>query len=228
MPLFRKKKQATDQTNAGDAEASLETNGLAPDQVERLLELLEHEGGNRVVFRRREGKLMDMVKGWVLRKPPYRLTIAEAKVLIQEIAEKHRNRHEQLLKKKRRQDTGIPFMKTLWANAINYPSELTPDDVLEAEQAARHRLEETAKSKGEETATERQAKKIFEALEQMRNEEATLFVRRYAIMQRDFMEKQAAARKQRRLTMPILLPHTGSMMPSWSGCDHCRGSAKNR
>ena len=199
MPLFWKKKQQPTDTDANgrnndaaDDALHFDT-GLGPDVIERLLELLSRESAERVVFRRREGKIMDKVKGWVFRKHPYRLTIDEAKTLIHDIAEKHRERHERLLKKKRRKDAGLEFTKTLWANAVAYPTELTTDDVLEAGEAARHRLEEIPKLDDVETTEERLAKMIFEALKQMKVEEATLFARRYADMQHEFLEQQAAA-----------------------------------
>ena len=196
MGLFKRKpkerKSIVD--SAGDLSNEVEGDvlpaviGIDPDEIERLLELLGRDDANRFVFRRRVGSILDMAKGHVLWMRPYRLTLDEAKKLVREIAERHREREAKLLKKKRRKNPDYQLPKLMTADGIEYPSELSPNDILAACQAARRRLEEDPQRNDMANTEERQAGRILEALEQMKREEATQFARRVASMQRRHIE----------------------------------------
>jgi hypothetical protein len=195
MALFKKKLKArksiidaaSDLKNEVEGEVLPSEIGMAPDEIERLLELLGRDNAERIVFRRRVGSILDVAKGLVFWVRPYRLSIDEAKALIHEIAERHKEREELLLKKRRRKDPDYQLPKYLMPEDIVYPSQLSPDDVLAASQAARQRLEEPPQVETN-TAEERRARRIFEALKQLKNEEATRFARQIATMQRRHIE----------------------------------------
>jgi len=192
MALFKRKpkerKSIVD--SAGDLKNEVEGDalpteiGMDPDEIERLLELIGRDVADRPVFRRKFGSILDVAKGQVLWLRPYRLTLEEAKELIHEIAERHREREAKLLKKKRRKNPDYQLPKLLTPEGIEYPSNLSPDDILAATQAARHRLEEKPPHHDVTDAEERQAGRILEALEQLKREEATRFARQVATMQR--------------------------------------------
>ena len=162
--------------------------GVDPDEIERLLELLGRDNGNRVVFRRRVGSIIDVAKGLVFWLRPYRLTLNEAKELIHKNAERQRVREAKLLKKRRRKNPDFQLPKYITPDEIEYPSKLSPDDVLAAFEAAKRRLEETSRQIHADDIEERRAKQIFVALDQMKKEEATRFARRVAMMQRHHIE----------------------------------------
>ena len=196
MALFKRKpkerKSIVDA--AGDLENEVEGNvlpaeiGMDPDEIERLLELLGRDEANRPVFRRKFGSILDVAKGHVFWMRPYRLTLDEAKALIHEIAERHWEREAKLLKKKRRKNPDYQLPKLITPEGIEYPSQLSPDDILAATQAARHRLEEKPPHSEATDTEERQAGQLLEALEQMKREEATRFARQVATMQRRHIE----------------------------------------
>ena len=192
MGLFRKKRKsiidaANDLKNEVEGEVLPVEIGMDPDEIERLLELLGRDNANRIVFRRHVGSILDVAKGLVLWLRPYRLTIDEARKLIHELAEKQREREARLLKKKRRKNPNYQLPKYLTPEEIEYPSQLSPDDVLAASDAARQRLEKPPQ-KDKDSTEERRAKRIFEALDQMKNEEATRFARHVAMIQRHHIE----------------------------------------
>jgi len=192
MGLFKRKpkerKSIVD--SAGDLKNEVEGDvlssaiGMDPDEIERLLILLGRGDADRPVFRRRVGSILDVARGHVLWMRPYRLTLAEAKELIHEIAERQREREAKLLKKKRHKNPDYQLPKLTTTDGIEYPSELSPDDVLAACQAARRRLAEDSQHHDATNAEERQAGRILEVLEQMKREEAMRFARRVATMQR--------------------------------------------
>ncbi|MCL2623795.1 MAG: hypothetical protein FWD31_09030 [Planctomycetaceae bacterium] len=193
MFFFKKNKRksiidaAHDLKNEVEGEALPAEIGMAPDEIERLLELLGRDNETRTVFRRRVGSTLDVAKGQVLWLRPYRLTIEEAKELIHEIAERYKEREKRLLKKRRRKNTDYQLSKLMSPDEIKYPSHLSPDDVLAASDTARNRLEKPRPYETE-NAEERRAKRIFEALEQMKAEEATRFARQVAMIQRHHIE----------------------------------------
>ncbi|MCL2118277.1 MAG: hypothetical protein FWH27_07615 [Planctomycetaceae bacterium] len=196
MGLFKKKPKARksiidaahDLKHEVEGEALPTEVGMDPDEIERLLELLGRDNANRTVFRRRVDSILDVAKGRVLWLRPYRLTVEEAKALIRKIAERQREREMRLLKKRRRKNPDYQLPKYLTPENIEYPSNLSPDDVLAAGNAARHRLEEPPSHNETETAEERRSRRVFEALEQLKNEEATRFARRVAMIQRHHIE----------------------------------------
>ncbi len=196
MGLFKRKPKARksivdsahDLKNEVEGEVPPSDVGLEPDEIERLLELLGRDDRGRLVFRRRVGSILDLAKGLAFWVRPNRLTVDEAIGLMHEIAEEHKIREERLLKKRRRKDPNYQLPKYLTPEEIEYPTNLSPDDVLAATDAARHRLEESLPNAEKETGEERRAKWVFEALEQLKNEEATRFARRIATMQRRHIE----------------------------------------
>ena len=196
MGLFKKKPKirksiidsANNLKNEVEGEALPHEIGMDPDEIERLFELLGRDSTKRTVFRRRVGSILDVAKGRVLWLRPYRLTVEEAKALIHEIAERHREREARLLKKKRRKNPDYQLPKLMSVDGIEYPSKLSPDDVLAACQAAKQRLEENPQHRDAVNVAERQAGRIFEALEQLKREEATRFARKIATMQRRHIE----------------------------------------
>ena len=196
MGLFKRKpKERKSITNAaGDLKNEIEGEalpteiGMAPDEIERLLELLGRDNKKRTVFRRRVGSILDVAKGLVFWLRPYRLTIDETKELIHEIAELHREREMRLLKKRRRKNPEYQLPKYMTPDEIKYPSQLSPDDVLAASETAKYRLAEPSKHNETDHVEERRVRWIFEALVQMKNDEATRFARRVAMIQRHHIE----------------------------------------
>jgi len=197
MGLFKRKpkerKSIVD--SAGDLKNEVEGDvlpteiGMDPDEIERLLELIGRDNRKRPVFRRKFGNILDVAKGHVFWMRPYRLTLDEAKALIHEIAERHREREAKLLKKKRRKNPDHQLPKLITPEGIEYPSNLSPDDILAASEAARVRLEEQSRPRETTNEEERQAGQLLEALEQMKREEATRFARQVATMQRRHIEE---------------------------------------
>ena len=179
---------ANDLKNEVEGEVLPTELGMDPDEIERLLELLGRDSRKRIVFRRRVGSILDVAKGQVFWLRPYRLTAEEAKELIHEIAEQQREREAKLLKKRRRKDPDYQLPKYMTPEEINYPSQLSPDDIVAASDAARYRLEESPQQDKTVSAEERRAMQIFEALEQMKNDEATRFARHVAMVQRRHIE----------------------------------------
>ena len=193
MGFFKKKQKsildaAHDLKNEVEGEVLPTEIGMDPDEIERLLELLGRDNHKRTVFRRRVGNILDVAKGQVLWLRPYRLTIDEAKELIHEIADRHREREARLLKKLRRKNPDCQLPKFMTPDEIEYPSQLSPDDVLAASHAAQHRLEESPQQNETNRGEQRRAKQIFEALNQMKFEEATRFARHVAMIQRHHIE----------------------------------------
>ena len=199
MGFFRKKKQKSIIDAAHDLKSEVEGEvlpaniGMAPDEIERLLELLGRDNKHRDVFRRRVGNILDVAKGHVLWLRPYRLTIDEAKILIHEIAERYREREAILLKKRRRKHPDFQLPKYMAPEELEYPPKLSPDDVLAASEIARNRLEESSKHKETTRTEERRVRRIFEALEQMKKDEATRFARQVAMIQRQHIEGKPPA-----------------------------------
>ena len=172
--------------------------GVDSDEIERLLELLGRDNGKRIVYRRRVGNILDVAKGLVFWLRPYRLSLDEAKELIHEIAERQRQREARLLKKRRRKNPDYQLPKYMTTDGIVYPSKLSQDDVLAAFEAAKQRLEETSHQNHTDNIEERRAKQILIALEQMKKEEATLFARQVAMMQRRHIEGQPPLEDEKR------------------------------
>lgn len=196
MGLFKKKEKGRKSIvdSAGDLKNEIEGNvlptevGLEPDEIERLLELLGRDNEERPVFRRRVGSIIDLAKGFVFWVRPYRLSVDEAKVLMHEIAEEQKEREKRLIKKRRRKDPNYRLSKRLTPEEIEYPTSLSPDDILDAINTVAKRLEEPREFAEKETREERRAKRVFEALEQLKNEEATRFARYVATKQRRHIE----------------------------------------
>jgi hypothetical protein len=199
MGLFNRKPKerksivdsAGDLKNEVEGEVLPAAIGMDPDEIERLLELLGRDNEKRPVFRRRAGSKLDVAKGQVFWLRPYRLTLDEAKELIHEIAERHREREAKLLKKKRRKNPDYQLPKLMTVEGIEYPSKLSPDDILAACEAAKKRLEEKP-HEGAHNAEDRQAGRLLEALEQLKHEEATRFARQVSTMQRRHIEGQSS------------------------------------
>jgi len=200
MGLFKRKpkERKSIRDSAGDLKNEVEGNvlpaaiGMDPDEIERLLDLLGRDDAGRPVFRRRVGSILDVAKGQVLWMKPYRLTLDEAKDLIHEIAERHREREAKLLKKKRRKNPDYQLPKLMTTDGIEYPTKLSPDDVQAACQAARERLEDHSQRSLTTNTEERQAVRLLEALEEMKREEATRFARQVATMQRRHIETESS------------------------------------
>jgi len=198
MNLFRKNKRKSILDAANDLKHEVEGEvlpsqiGMDPDEIERLLELLRRDDvkseTKRVVFRRRVGSILDVAKGLVFWLRPYRLTLDEAIALIHDIAERHKEREQRLLKQRRRKDPDYQLPKYMTLDDVRYPLQLSADDVLAASNAARQRLAESPREREAESAQERCARRIFEALEQLKNDEATQFARQVAMTQRRHLE----------------------------------------
>ena len=194
MGFFRKKKQKSIIDAAHDLKSEVEGQmlpaeiGMDPDEIERLLELLSRDNKRRTVFRRHVGSILDVARGLVLWRRPYRLTIDEAKELIHEIAERQREREAKLLKKRRRKNPNYQLPKYMVPEEIEYPSLLSADDVTASSDAARRRLEESSKQNKTDSAEERRVRWIYDALVQMKKEEATRFARHVAMIQRHHIE----------------------------------------
>jgi len=161
--------------------------GLELDEIERLLELLGRDNERRIVWRRKVGSILDAAKGVVLLMKPYRLTLEEAQAVVHKLAEERRERDALLLKRIREKNPDYKLPEPLNPDEIEYPKNLSPDDVAHAMEAARKRLEPLAHPVKSKTSDYR-ARRIFSALEQLKNEEATRFARKVASLQRRHLE----------------------------------------
>ena len=199
MGLFKKKQlkgrksivnSAKDLRNEVEGELLPSELGLEADEIERLLELLGRDNEKRIVFRRQVGSIIDRAKKFVFWDKSQRLTIEEARDLMHEIVERQKEYEARLLKKRLRQDPDYQPPQRPEPENINYPEKLSPDDVLESINAAIQRLQRPPKHE-KETIEERRAKRVFEALEQLKIEEATRFARYVATKQGQHIQGQA-------------------------------------
>ena len=199
MGLFKKKQpkgrksivdSANDLKHEVEGELLPSKLGLEADEIERLLELLGRDNEKRIVFRRQVGSILDRAKRFVFWNKSRRLTVEEAKDLVHEIVEKQKEQEARLLKKRLRQDPDYQPPQRPEPESIKYPEKLSPDDVLESINTVIQRLEEP-QTHEKETVEERRAKRVFEALEQLKIEEATRFARYVATKQGRHIKRQA-------------------------------------
>ena len=184
MGLFKKKPKAeeppVDSPDGLQDEVEEEVlspeRGMAIDEIERLLELLGRDAPKRRVSRRRVGCVPTF---W---KRAHWTTLDKALAGIHEKVEKLQEQRESKPPKTQPVD-GESEKLPLLPGEIPYPLKLSPDDVLNATNAVRQALEQSLPQREKETPEERQAKRIFEALEQLKNEEATQFARYIANVQ---------------------------------------------
>ena len=162
--------------------------GLDADDIERLLELFGQDNAKRIIFQRRVGSILDKATGLVFWRRPHRMTVEKAKALAHEIAEKHKEREEKLLKKLRLDNPDYNFPKKFTPEEIEYLSRLSPDDVLAACNVARKRLAESPQHNETLSSEERRAKRILDVLEELKHDELLRFARHIAMTQRQYIE----------------------------------------
>ena len=163
--------------------------GLELDEIERLLELLGRDNERRPVWRRKVGNILDAAKGVVLWMRPHRLTLEEAQAAIHKLAEERRERDALLLKNIRKKNPDYKLPEPVNPDEMEYPKKLSPDDVVNALEAARKRLEPSSHPVSSNVSDNR-ARQIFSALEQLKNEEAIRFARKIASLQRRHLEME--------------------------------------
>lgn len=165
--------------------------GLAIDEIERLLELLGRDDKDRPVFRRRVGSVLDLAQRLAFWTRAKSMTLEKAQEIVHEEVEKQRERREERQRRKRAAQGEVAKENSLKPEDITYPTNLSPDDVLSAIDNAREKLTESRpKQDGKDTPEERRAMRIFEALEELKHEEATRFARYIATMQHQHLMKQ--------------------------------------
>ena len=200
MGLFKKKNDGARKSlvdSAHDVKHEVEGEmlsaeaGLAIDEIERLLELLGRENRERPVYRRRAGNVLDLVKRLAFWLRADRMTLEQAQEFVHAAVEEQQQRHQNRLNKKQPSDEEDAEVETLPLQEIIYPRKLSPDDVLNATKTIRQILTDEAPREERESEEERRARKIFEALEQLKNEEAARFARCIASKQRQQILAQA-------------------------------------
>lgn len=193
MGLFKKKKDKArksivdsdhDLQNEVEGEMLPQEAGLAIDEIERLLELLGRENRERPVYRRRVGSVLDLAKRLAFWVKANRITLEQAQEVVHTAVVKQQEQRQRGVRKKRTSEEGEAEAEQPSPRDITYPTQLSPDDVLNATKMIRQMFDETTLKPERETAEDRRARRIFEALEQLKNEEATRFARYVASVQR--------------------------------------------
>lgn len=177
--------------------------GLELDEIERLLELLGREDEDRLVLRRKVGGVLDAAKGLILWLVPNKKKLHDVQEQIRQQIEELAEQKEKLAqyRKKKKLAEKTPLFNIL-PESIEYPKRLSPDDILDSITAAKERLEQRKQKPKTTPLEKRHAELILNALQQLKNDEATRFARYITQLAHKHLnrtpEEQAAYEEQKK------------------------------